>query len=223
MSFVKYCVIYKEFTPTIVLNGNSNLNRTYKTFLRSFPHLWDPITNQIPAIHTWLPWEAFLIFGIHKLNPNHTYRTSLRSFPHFRDPQPYIQDFLEKLSSSLGSNYKSNPNRTYKTFLRRFPHLWDRFTNQISTIQVCSSNLKLIAEITFMYFTKLYWNHFQVFHYRAGRLEQLDHLRVSSHFHHRAGRLEQLDHLRVSSHFIIGLVIWKIWSLLKSLSCISQH
>jgi hypothetical protein len=245
MSFVKYCVIYKEFTPTIVLNGSSNLNCTYKTFLKSFPHLWDPITNQIPTIHTWLPWEAFLIFGIHKLNPNHTYRTSLKSFPHFRDPQiesqPYIQDFLEKLSSSLGSNYKSNPNRTYKTFLRRFSHLWDRFTNQISTIQVCSSNLKLIAEITFMYFTKLYWNHFQVFHYRAGRLEQLDHLRVSSHFHHRAGRLEQLDHLwvssyfyhragrleqldhlRVSSHFIIGLVIWKIGPLLKSLSCISQ-
>jgi hypothetical protein len=27
-----------------------------------------------------------------------------------------------------------------------------------------------------------YWNHFKVFHYRAGRLEQLDHLRVSSHF-----------------------------------------
>jgi hypothetical protein len=126
----------------------------------------------------------------------------------------------------LGSIYKSNPNRTYKTFLRSFPHLWDPFTNQIPIIHTGSiyesdlnhtgmtsfrsflSTLKLIAEITFMYFTKLYWNHFQVFHYRAGRLEQLDHLRVSSHFHYRAGRLEQLDHLRVSSHFIIGQDAW---------------
>jgi hypothetical protein len=163
MSFAKYCVIYKEFTPTITLNGR-NLSRTYKTSLRSFPHFLG-YTNQIPTVHTRLPWEAFLIFWDPQI-----------------ESQPYIQDFLEKLSSSLGSNYKSNPNRTYKTFLRRFPHLWDRFTNQISTIQVCSSNLKLIAEITFMYFTKLYWNHFQVFHYRAGRLKQLDHLRVSSHF-----------------------------------------
>ena len=147
MSFAKYCVIYKEFTSTIVLNGSSNLNCTYSTSLGSFPHFWDPqiesqpyihdfleklssflgSTNQIPTVHTRLAWEAFLIFGIHKSNPNHTYRTSLRSFPHFWDPQiesqPYIQDFLEKLSSSLGSNYKSNPNRTYKTFLRRFHHL----------------------------------------------------------------------------------------------------
>jgi len=50
---------------------------------------------------------------------------------------------------------------------------------------------KTIAEITFMYFKKpilkslscisknLYWNHFQVFHYWAGRLEQLDHTQNS--------------------------------------------
>jgi len=92
---------------------NQNPNRTYKTSSRSFPHFWDPFTNQIPTIHTGLPWEAFLIFGIH---------LQIKS-------QPYIQDFLEKLSSSLGSIYKSDLNRRYKTFLRSFHHLWDRFTN----------------------------------------------------------------------------------------------
>jgi len=166
-------------------------------FIRNLllPSFWT--AAQISTVHTVLPWEAFLIFGIHKSNPNRTYSTSLRSFPHFWDlqirSQPYIQDFLEKLSSSLGSIYKSNPNRTYrtslrsfhhllgsiyrrsdlnrryKTFLRSFHHLWDRFTNQISTIQVWlplkfSSTLKLIVEITFMYFTMLIWNHFHVFH-----------------------------------------------------------
>jgi hypothetical protein len=73
------------------------------------------------------------------------------------------------------------------------------------------------------------------FHYRAGRLEQLDHsqnyllsfslsgrspgtirpLASFLAFYHRAGRLEQLDHLRVSSHFIIGVVTWKIGPMLK--------
>jgi hypothetical protein len=127
MSFAKYCVIYKEFTPTIVLNGSSNLNCTYSTSLRSFPHFWDlqirsqpyiqdfleklssflGSINRISTVHTRLSWEAFLIFGIHKSNPNRTYKTFLRSFPHFWDlqirSQPYIQDFLEKLSSFLGS------------------------------------------------------------------------------------------------------------------------
>src|SRR3990172_546913 len=104
MSFAKYCVIYKEFTPTITLNGR-NLSRTYMTSLRSFPHFWDPQIKSQPYIQDFLE--------------------KLSSF--FWDPQiesqPYIQDFLEKLFSSLGSNYKSNPNRTYKTFLRRFHHL----------------------------------------------------------------------------------------------------
>jgi tRNA (Thr-GGU) A37 N-methylase len=64
-------------------------------------------------------------------------------------------------------------------------------------------------------------DHLQVsshFHDQVGRLEQLDHLRVSSHFHHRAGRLEQLDHVQVSSHFIIGVITWKIGPMLKLLS-----
>ena len=47
-------------------------------------------------------------------------------------------------------------------------------------------------------------------------------MRVSSHFYHRAGRLEQLDHLRVFFHFIIEVITWKIKQMLKSLSCISQ-
>ena len=85
------------------------------------------------------------------------------------------------------------------------------------------------------------------FQHRAGRLEQLDHLRIPSHFSigqvawnnlttcefprilssgrspgtirplasslafffiYRAGRLEQFDHLRVPSHFIIRQVAW---------------
>ena len=115
MSFAKYCVIYKEFTPTITLNGR-NLSRTYKTSLRSFPYFLGS-TNQIPTVHTVLPWEAFLIFRIHKSNPNRTYKTSLRSFPHF-----------------LESIYKSNLNCTYKTSLKSFPHLWDPITNQIPTV-----------------------------------------------------------------------------------------
>jgi len=136
MSFVKYCVIYKEFTPTIVLNG-SNLNCTYMTSLRSFPHFWDPQIESQPYIQDFLE-KLSSFFGIHKSNPNRTYKTSLRRFPHFFwDPQiksqPYIQDFLEKLSSFFGI-HKSNPNRTYKTFLKNFPHLWDPITNQIATV-----------------------------------------------------------------------------------------
>jgi hypothetical protein len=163
MSFAKYCVIYKEFTPTITLNGR-NLSRTYKTFLRSFPHFLGS-TNQIPTVHTRLPWEAFLIFwdpqiksqpyiqdfleklssffGIHKSNPNRTYKTSLRSFPHFLEsiyksnPNRTYRTSLRSFHHLLGSIYRrSDLNCRYKTFLRRFHHLRDRFTTQILTIQV---------------------------------------------------------------------------------------
>ena len=66
-----------------------------------------------------------------------------------------------------------------------------------------------------------------ILHHWAGRLEQFDHLRDSSHLiirqvtwnnqttreilcilHHQAGHLEQLDHLRDPSHFIIWKVTW---------------
>jgi hypothetical protein len=144
MSFAKYCVIYKEFTPTIVLNGSSNLNCTYSTSLRSFPHFWDLQIRSQPYIQDFLE-KLSSFFGIHKSNPNRTYKIFLGSFHHL-----------------LGSIYRrSDLNRRYKTFLRRFHHLWDRFTNQISTIQVWlpleffSSTLKLIVKITFMYFTKM--------------------------------------------------------------------
>ena len=113
MSFVKYCVIYKEFTPTIVLNG-SNLNCTYMTSLRSFPHFWDPQIESQPYIQDFLE-KLSSFFGIHKSNPNRTYKTSLRSFPHF-----------------FGI-HKSNPNRTYKTSLRSFPHFLGS-TNRIPTV-----------------------------------------------------------------------------------------
>jgi len=193
MSFAKYCVIYKEFTPTITLSGR-NLSHTYKTSLRSFPHFLGS-TNRIPTIHTGLPWEAFLIFGIHKSNPNRTYKTSLRSFPHFLgstnriptvhtrlpwkaflifwDPQikfqPYIQDFLEKISSSLRSIYKSDLNHTGMTSFRIFHQPWSSLLKSLSCISQKYWNHfhvfhKTIVEITFMYFTMPSWNHFHVFH-----------------------------------------------------------
>jgi len=117
MSFAKYCVIYKEFTPNITLNGR-NLSRTYKTSLRSFSHFLGS-TNQISTVHTVLPWEAFLIFGIYKLDLNRTYKTFLRSFPHF-----------------LGSTNQIPTVHTRFSW-EAFIIFWDRFTeDQISTVDI---------------------------------------------------------------------------------------
>ena len=141
MSFAKYFVIYKEFTPTIVLNGSSNLNCTYSTSLRSFPHFWDlqirsqpyiqdfleklssflGSTNRIPTVHTRLSWKAFLIFGI---------QLQIKS-------QPYIQDFLEKISSSLRSIYKSDLNHTGMTSFRIFHQPWSLLLKSLSCISQC--------------------------------------------------------------------------------------
>jgi len=135
---------------------NQNPNRTYRTSLRSFSHLLRSIYKsksqpyiqdfleklfssfaihlqiKIPTVHTRLPREAFLIFGIH---------LQIKS-------QPYIQDFLGKISSSLGSICKLNLNRTYRTSLRSFHHLLDRFTNQISTVDIrLSWEAFIISEI----------------------------------------------------------------------------
>jgi hypothetical protein len=171
-------------------------------FIRNLllPSFWT--AAQISTVHTVLPWEAFLIFGIYKSDLNRTYKTFLRSFPHFWDPQiesqPYIQDFLEKLSSSLGSNYKSNPNRTYKTFLRRFHHLWDRFTNQISTIQVW-------LPLEFFINPEAHcWNHFHVFHKNV--------------------EITFMYFTDGSVHKTIAEITFMYFTktLLKSLSCISQ-
>ena len=87
----------------------------------------------------------------------------------------------------MGSICKSDLNCTGMTSFKSFHQLWSSLLKSLSCI---SQNL--------------YWNHFQVFHHRAGRLEQLDHLWVFSHFiiEHRAGRLEQLDHLRIFLAFL---------------------
>jgi hypothetical protein len=150
----------------------SNPNRTYKTSLRSFPHFLGS-TNRIPTVHTRLSWKAFLIFGI---------QLQIKS-------QPYIQDFLEKISSSLRSIYKSDLNHTGMTSFRIFHQPWSSLLKSLSCIsQKCWNHFhvfhrrvgsqnhcwnhfhifhKNIVEITFMYFTQKKnhcWNHFHVFH-----------------------------------------------------------
>jgi len=194
MSFAKYCVIYKEFTPTIILNGSSNLNCTYNTSLRSFPHFWDlqirsqpyiqdfleklssflGSTNRISTVHTRLSWKAFLIFGI---------QLQIKS-------QPYIQDFLEKISSSLRSIYKSDLNHTGMTSFRIFHQPWSSLLKSLSCIsQKC-------------------WNHFHVFHRRVGSQNH-----CWNHFHVFHKNIVEITFMYFTQ---------KKKPMLKSLSCISQ-
>jgi hypothetical protein len=197
-------------------------------FIRNLllPSLW---TAEISAVHTRLSWEAFLIF----------WDLQIKS-------QPYIQDFLEKLSSFFGI-HKSNPNRTYKiflgsfhhllgsiyrrsdlnrrykTFLRRFHHLWDRFTNQISTIQVWlpleffhqpwSSLLKSLSCIS-----QKYWNHFHVFHRRVSSQNH-----CWNHFHVFHKNIVEITFMYFTKKINVEITFMYFTKpLLKSLSCISQ-
>jgi hypothetical protein len=169
----------------------SNPNRTYKTFLRSFPHFWDlqirsqpyiqdfleklslflGSANRIPTVHTRLSWKAFLIFGI---------QLQIKS-------QPYIQDFLEKISSSLRSIYKSDLNHTGMTSFRIFHQPWSSLLKSLSCIsQKC-------------------WNHFHVFHRRVGSQNH-----CWNHFHVFHKNIVEITFMYFTK------------TLLKSLSCISQ-
>ena len=135
----------------------------------------------------------------------------------------YVQ--IEKLSSSLGSNYKSNPSRTYKTFLRRFHHLWDRFTNQISTIQVW-------LPLEFFINPEAHcWNHFHVFHknveitfmyFTDGSVHKT--IAEITFMYFTKKKNQCWNHFHVFHKTIVEITFMYFTKpLLKSLSCISQH
>jgi hypothetical protein len=229
MSFAKYCVIYKEFTPTIVLNGSSNLNCTYNTSLRSFPHFWDlqiksqpyiqdfleklssflGSTNRIPTVHTRLSWKAFLIFGI---------QLQIKS-------QLYIQDFLEKISSSLRSIYKSDLNHTGMTSFRIFHQPWSSLLKSLSCISQTGRFTKPLLKSLSCISQKHCWNHFHVFHKKKNQC--WNHFHV---FHKTIVEITFMyftmliwNHFHVFQKTNVEITFMYFTKpLLKSLSCISQ-
>jgi hypothetical protein len=121
----------------------------------------------------------------------------LRSFPHF-----------------LGSIYRrSDLNCRYKTFLRRFHHLWDRFTNQISTIQVW-------LPLEFFINPEAHcWNHFHVFHKNV----EITFMYFTDGSVHKT--IAEITFIYFTKTLLKSLscISQKKKQMLKSLSCISQN